>query len=116
MPFLVIAFFFGLAGGVIGKIKGSSFLLWFLLSAIPPFIGLVAAVLYRNEYDEPHRRCPTCRKIVPVYDALCMRCGTELEFPEHARPSRPSRSLTDGTLGPREPPWAARCTSTHREG
>jgi hypothetical protein len=81
VPFLVIAFFFGLAGGVVGKIKGSSFLIWFLISAIPPFIGLVAAVLYRNEYDEPHRRCPTCRKIVPVYDALCTRCGTELEFP-----------------------------------
>ena len=48
MAFVVIAFFFGLAGGVIGKIKGSSFLLWFLISAIPPFIGLVAAVLYRN--------------------------------------------------------------------
>ena len=62
MPFLVIAFCFGLAGGVIGRIKGSSFLLWFLISAIPPFIGLVAAVLYRNEYDEPHRRCPTCRR------------------------------------------------------
>ena len=71
MPFLVIAFFFGLAGGVVGKVKGSSFFLWFLISAIPPFI----------EFDEPHRRCPTCRKIVPVYDALCTRCGTELEFP-----------------------------------
>ena len=82
MPFLVIAFCFGLAGGIIGRIKGSSFLLWFLLSAIPPFLGLVAAVLYRNEYDEPHRRCPTCRKIVPLHDALCMRCGTELELPE----------------------------------
>jgi hypothetical protein len=81
VPFLIIAFFFGLAGGVIGKLKGSSFFLWFLISAIPPFIGLVAAVLYRNEYDEPHRRCPTCRKVVPLYDALCTRCGTELEYP-----------------------------------
>jgi hypothetical protein len=79
--YVVFALSCALAGGIIGKIKGSSFLLWFLLSAIPPFIGLVAAVLYRNEYDEPHRRCPTCRKIVPLHDALCMRCGTELEFP-----------------------------------
>ena len=95
MPFLVIAFFFGLAGGVVGKIKGSSFFLWFLISAIPPFIGVVAAVLYRNEYDEPHRRCPTCRKIVPVYDALCTRCGTELEFPGDAGAgSRARGSLT----------------------
>jgi hypothetical protein len=90
MAFLVIAFFFGLAGGVIGKIKGSSFLLWFLLSAIPPFIGLLAAVFYRVEYDEPHRRCPTCGKVVPVYDALCTRCGTELEFPGVAVPPEPA--------------------------
>ena len=79
--YVVLALSSGLSAGIIGKIKGSSFFLWFLISAIPPFIGLVAAVLYRNEYDEPHRRCPTCRKIVPVYDALCTRCGTELEFP-----------------------------------
>ena len=81
MAFVVIAFFFGLAGGVGGKIKGSSFLLWFLISAIPPFIGLLAAVFYRNEYDEPHRLCPTCKRVVPWYDAICTRCGTELEFP-----------------------------------
>ena len=89
MAFLVIAFFFGLAGGVIGKIKGSSFLLWFLLSAIPPFIGLLAAIFYRVEHDEPRRRCPTCGKVVPVYDALCTRCGTELEFPEPAGEPEP---------------------------
>jgi hypothetical protein len=81
MAFVVIAFFFGLAGGVIGKIKGSSFFLWFLIAAIPPFIGLLAAIFYRNEYDEIYRRCPTCRKVVALHDALCTRCGTELEFP-----------------------------------
>jgi hypothetical protein len=86
VAFVVICVSFGLAGGVIGKIKGSSFFLWFLLAGIPPFIGLIAAIVYRNEYDVPHRRCPTCRKIVPVHDALCTRCGTELEFPP--RPTR----------------------------
>jgi hypothetical protein len=84
VAFVVIAFFFGLAGGVIGKIKGSSFFLWFLIAAIPPFIGLIAAVFYRNEYDETYRRCPTCRKVVALHDALCTRCGTELDFPETA--------------------------------
>jgi hypothetical protein len=87
VAFVVIAFFFGLAGGVIGKIKGSSFFLWFLIAAIPPFIGLIAAVFYRNEFNEPHRRCPTCRKVVPMYDALCTRCGTELEFPPARAPA-----------------------------
>jgi hypothetical protein len=84
VAFVVIAFFFGLAGGVIGKIKGSSFFLWFLIAAIPPFIGLLAAILYRNEYDELYRRCPTCKKVVALHDALCTRCGTELEFPSAA--------------------------------
>ena len=88
MAFVVICVSFGLAGGVIGKIKGSSFFLWFLIAGIPPFIGLLAAIFYRNEFDEPHRRCPTCRKIVPMHDALCTRCGTELEFPP-APASRP---------------------------
>jgi hypothetical protein len=80
--FVVIAFCFGLAGGLVGRAKGSSFLLWFLVSAVPPFIGLLAAVLYRNERGEPHRSCPGCGKVVPVYQALCTRCGTELEFPD----------------------------------
>jgi hypothetical protein len=86
VEFVVIAFFFGLAGGVIGKIKGSSFFLWFLISAIPPFVGLLAAVLYRNEFDELHRRCPTCQKIVPLHDALCTRCGTELDYTDEVLP------------------------------
>ena len=89
MAFLVICLFFGLAGGTVGRLKGSSFLLWFLIAAIPPFVGLLAALLYRVEYDEPHRRCPTCGKVVPIHDALCTRCGTELEFPQADPQPRP---------------------------
>ena len=44
MIFLLISLLFGLAGGVCGKVKGSSFVLWFLVSAIPPYIGVVAAL------------------------------------------------------------------------
>jgi uncharacterized paraquat-inducible protein A len=79
VSYLVIALFFGLAGGVVGRIKGSSFLLWFVISAAVPFIGLMAAVAYRVEADEPRRQCPGCGKVVPLYQALCTRCGTELE-------------------------------------
>jgi hypothetical protein len=85
-PFLVIAFFFGLAGGVVGKIKGSSFFLWFLVSAIPPFAGLIAAVLYRVEKDEPRRVCPGCGRVVKLYEALCTNCGTELEYTDDVIP------------------------------
>jgi len=84
MPYLVICFFFGLAGGFVGKIKGSSFFLWFLISAILPFLGLIAAIAYRYDRDELRRECPGCGKIVKLHDALCTRCGTELEFPEVA--------------------------------
>ena len=82
MAYLVICLFFGLAGGWVGRIKGSSFVLWFLISALVPVIGLLAAVLYRFERDEVRRQCPTCGKIVKLHDAMCMRCGTDLEFPE----------------------------------
>jgi hypothetical protein len=85
-PFLVIAFFFGLAGGVVGKVKGSSFVIWFLVSAIPPFIGLLAAILYRREIDEPRRACPRCGRVVKLYEALCTSCGTELEYTDDVIP------------------------------
>jgi len=84
MGLLVIMFFFGLAGGIIGRIKGSSFLLWFLIAALVPFIGLLTAVCYRFENRELRRQCPTCGQVVKLYDAVCMRCGEELEFPEVA--------------------------------
>ena len=84
MSYLVICLFFGLAGGIVGKIKGSSFFIWFLISGILPVIGLVAALLYRTERDELRRQCPGCGKIVKLHDAICTRCGTELEFPEIA--------------------------------
>jgi hypothetical protein len=81
MPYLTIALFFGLAGGFVGRTKGSSFVLWFLISAIVPVIGLATAVLYRYDTEEPVRPCPRCGKVVKLHDALCMRCGQELEFP-----------------------------------
>ena len=84
MAYLVLAFSFALAGGIVGRIKGSSFFIWFLISGIVPVIGLVAALLYRSERDELRRQCPGCGKIVKLHDAICTRCGTELEFPDVA--------------------------------
>ena len=86
MAYVVIALFFGLAGGFVGRAKGSSFWLWFLISGLVPFIGLIAAVLYRVERDEPRRRCPGCGKVVMLYDALCTRCGTELDYTDEVLP------------------------------
>ena len=84
MAYVIIATCFGLAGGIVGKIKGSSFLLWFLISGAIPFLGLFAAIAYRFERDELRRQCPGCGHVTKIYDALCTRCGTELEFPEVA--------------------------------
>ena len=93
MTYLIIAFFFGLAGGVVGRIKGSSFLLWFLISALVPFIGLLAAIAYRVEADEPRRQCPGCGKVVPLYQALCTRCGTQLEVDDSVEVLPPVSAL-----------------------
>ncbi|MGO9884958.1 MAG: hypothetical protein ACLPV4_18330 [Solirubrobacteraceae bacterium] len=87
---LVILFFFGLAGGIIGRIKGSSFFVWFLISFCIPFIGLLTAMLYRYDNRELRRQCPECGKVVKLHDAVCTRCGTELEFPDVAIASEAS--------------------------
>jgi hypothetical protein len=82
VAYVVLAFSFALAGGLVGRIKGSSFFLWFLISGLLPVLGLLAAVLYRSERDELRRQCPGCGRIVKLHDALCTRCGTELEYPD----------------------------------
>jgi hypothetical protein len=84
VAYLVVAFSFALAGGLVGKIKGSSFFIWFLISGIVPVIGLAAALLYRTERDELRRQCPSCGKIVKLHDAICIGCGAELDFPDFA--------------------------------
>jgi hypothetical protein len=82
--YVIICLFFGLAGGIVGRIKGSSFVLWFLISGLIPFFGLLAAIFYRYDNRELRRRCPRCGRVVKLHDAKCMRCGHELEYPEVA--------------------------------
>ena len=84
MAYLVVAFSFALAGGLVGKLKGSSFFLWFLISGLLPLVGLLAALAYRSDHDEVRRQCPSCGRIVKLHDAVCMRCGAELDFPDVA--------------------------------
>jgi hypothetical protein len=87
LPFLAVL---GLIGGVLGKVKGSSFTVWFLISFCVPFIGLLTAIFYRYENEELRRQCPGCGRIVKLHDALCTACGTELEFPDTAIASEAS--------------------------
>jgi hypothetical protein len=78
----VVLFFFGLSAGVIGKIKGSSFLIWFAVGLVLPGLGTLAAVLYRYEQTEPMRTCPECGRLQPLANQVCTGCGRDLEFPE----------------------------------
>jgi ribosomal protein L40E len=80
--FLVIAFFCGLSAGVIGKIKGSSFFIWFLVGAVLPVFGTLAAVFYRYERNEPRRECDECGRIMPMTDQVCRRCGADQGLPD----------------------------------
>jgi predicted amidophosphoribosyltransferase len=40
---------------------------------------LIPAVLSRFDTTEPDTQCPACGKRVKFYDAICTRCGTELD-------------------------------------
>ena len=82
MEYLVIAVSFGLATGIIGRGKGSSFFIWFIVGAVLPPLGLIAVILYRVEKDEPERQCPRCHKPLKLYVQVCPRCGTDLYLPD----------------------------------
>lgn len=84
MIYLVFALWMGLGAGIVGRIKGSSFFIWFAIGLILPVLGLIAAAFYRSDRDEVRRQCPTCGKIIKLHDTMCMRCGTDLDFPEIA--------------------------------
>jgi len=89
---LLIILASGFFAGWIGRAKGSSFFVWSLIGACVPVLGVIVAAVYRAEYAEPERQCPGCGKVVKLYDALCTRCGTELEFP--AEPISPETAVT----------------------
>lgn len=78
--YFFVAVLFGVATGMVGRSKGSSTVLWFVIGAIVPVLGLVAALAYRNDDEEPRRQCPACGRTCMLHDALCVRCGTELDY------------------------------------
>lgn len=82
MEVIVLLFFFGLSAGVVAKIKGSSFLIWFMIGFVLPGIGTIGALLFRNERDVGRRRCPECGNVVAIHDQVCTRCGRDLDFPD----------------------------------
>jgi uncharacterized paraquat-inducible protein A len=77
------------ATAFVGRAKGGSFWLWFLIGAVLPYLGLIAALLYRREQDEPERRCPRCNKVLKLYVQVCPRCGTDLYLPDPSEVRNP---------------------------
>lgn len=84
MIYISLCLTMGILTALVGRAKGSSWWLWGVIGAVLPFLGLVGALLHRNEAEELRRECPTCGRICKLSDALCVRCGTELDFPEVA--------------------------------
>ena len=84
MAYLLLCLWFGVATGVVGRIKGSSFFIWAVVGAVLPVLGLLTVVFYRSDRDELRRQCPGCGKVVKLHDSICTRCGTELMFPDVA--------------------------------
>lgn len=82
--FLLICALFGVAGGLQGRAKGSSFLLWFAISAAVPLFGFIASIVYPGNRHELRRACDGCGTLLPITDTMCMRCGTDLPFPDEA--------------------------------
>jgi hypothetical protein len=87
--YVVIAVSFGLATGIIGRGKGGSFWLWFLIGGALPVLGLIAVIMHRSEKVEPERRCTTCGKVLKLYVQVCPRCGTDLYLPDRSQVRHP---------------------------
>jgi hypothetical protein len=81
MDFVVLAIFCGLSAGVIARIKGNSFWIWFAIGLVLPLIGTLAAIVYRSDRSEPRRQCPECGNVVPLHDQVCTSCGRDLDWP-----------------------------------
>jgi hypothetical protein len=87
--YVPIALSFGLATGIIGRGKGSSFFIWFIVGTVLLFIGLVAVLFYRSEKQEPERRCPRCGKVLKLYVQVCPVCGEDLYLPDPSEVRQP---------------------------
>ena len=110
-PYVLIALLSGLATGIVGRGKGSSFFIWFLVGTVLPILGLIAVILYRSEHEEPERRRPRGephgRERARVREAGAERGAAEervrREAEEDARPERhrPRRAGSRRRMGHR---------------
>lgn len=81
MEWVIVPILSAIAAGVIGKTKGSSLFIWTMVGLGLPVIGPIAALLYRNEGDEPRRHCPRCGAVHKIHVQVCTRCGLDMDLP-----------------------------------
>ena len=82
--YVLIALTFAFATGWIGRAKGTSFFIWFIVGGVLPVFGLIAVILYRVESEEPERACPRCGHVQKLYVQVCSHCGEDLYLPDPA--------------------------------
>lgn len=82
MEYAVVPLFFGVVTGLVGRSKGSSFVIWFIVGALLPAIGLLAAIASRSDKQDPRRECPNCNAVVGIAVQVCPRCGEDMDYPE----------------------------------
>jgi hypothetical protein len=92
---LIIFGSFGIATGAIGRAKGSSFFIWFLIGTVLPGIGLLAVIMHRSDIDEPERMCPRCGTVQKLYVQVCRRCGEDLYLPDASEVRHP-KAIREG--------------------
>jgi DNA-directed RNA polymerase subunit RPC12/RpoP len=80
VEYVVIIFFCGLSAGIVAKYRGNSFLLWFAIGLVLPFVGTLAAALYRRDSEVEKKECPECGSPVAIHDQVCMNCGHDIEW------------------------------------
>jgi hypothetical protein len=68
--YLALALWFGVFTGLVGRVRGSSFFIWFIIGFVVPVIGVFVALAYRSDRDELRLQCPTCGKIVLLHVAM----------------------------------------------
>jgi hypothetical protein len=80
VAYVVLIIFTGLSAGIVAKIRGNSFWIWFAIGFVLPLFGTVAALLYRRGGEVETRECPECGNTVAIHDQVCMSCGRDLEW------------------------------------
>jgi Zn ribbon nucleic-acid-binding protein len=80
VAWIVLIFFCGLSAGVVAKMRGNGFLIWFVIGLVLPLVGTVAALLYRRESEVEKKECPECGAPVAIHDQVCMKCGHDIEW------------------------------------